>query len=149
MTQNQNWKNYQWLEHDLKLYVSQNFKRIEILHYMKHFGDYNWSLRTLARRLKELAITYINYETGTDDVKEGEEKEINGTGKLGYGAMNQKLGTEYSIHVPRHLVHNVMCDVDLEGIAARQINKKMKKNKQPFTSEGPLWVVSLDGHDKL
>ena len=63
--------------------------------------------------------------------------------------MNQKLRTEYSIHLPRHLVHNVMRDVDPEGIAARQVNKKIKKHKQPFTSEGSLWVVSLDGHDKL
>ena len=63
--------------------------------------------------------------------------------------MNQKLRTEYSIHVPPHLVHNVMRDADSEGIAARQVNKKIKKHKQPFTSESSLWVVSLDGHDKL
>ena len=37
-------------------------------------------------------------------------------------------------------------DVDPEGIATRQVNNKIKKNKQPFTSEGPLLVVS---HDKL
>ena len=66
------------------------------------------------------------------------KKEINGPGKfLGYRAMNQKLRTEYSIHVPHHLVHNVMRDVDPEGIAARQVNKKIKKHKQLFTSEGP------------
>ena len=63
--------------------------------------------------------------------------------------MNQKLRTEYSIHAPRHLVHNVMRDIDPEGIAARQVNKKIKKHKQLFTSEGPLWVLSVDGHDKL
>ena len=67
------------------------------------------------------------------------EKEINGTDKLlGYRAMNQKLRAKYSIHLPGHLVHNVMRDVDPEGIAARQVNKKIKKHKQPFTSEGPL-----------
>ena len=68
------------------------------------------------------------------------EKEINGPEKLlRYRAMNQKLRAKYSIHVPPHLVHNVMREVDLEGIAARQVNKKIKKHKQPFTSEDPLW----------
>ena len=148
MAQNQDCKNDQWLEHDLKLHASQNLKRVEIIDYMTR--DQNWSLRTFARRLKEFGITYINHETSVDDAKEAVKKEINGPGKfLGYRAMNQKLRTEYSIHVPQHLVHNVMRDVDPEGIAARQVNKKIKKHKQPFTSEGPLGVVSLDSHDKL
>ena len=148
MAQNQDCKNDQWLEHDLKLHANQNLKRVEIIDYMKR--DQNWSLRTFARRLKEFGITYINHETSVDDAKEAVKKEINGPGKfLGYRAMNQKLRTEYSIHVPHHLVHNVMRDVDPEGIAARQVNKKIKKHKQPFTSEGPLGVVSLDSHDKL
>ena len=63
--------------------------------------------------------------------------------------MNQKLRAKYSIHLPRHLVHSVMRDVDPEGIAAREVNKKIKKHKQPFTSEDPLQVVPLDGQDKL
>ena len=68
------------------------------------------------------------------------EKEITGPEKLlGYRVMNQKLRAKYSFHLPRHLVHNVMRDVDPEGIAARQVNKKIKKHKQPFTSEDPLW----------
>ena len=48
----------------------------------REFGDYNWSLRALARRLKELSITCVNYETIVDDVKEAVEKKINGPGKL-------------------------------------------------------------------
>ena len=71
------------------------------------------------------------------------EKEINaeGPGKLlGYRAMNQKPRTEYSIHVPhRHMT------LTQRAFAARQVNKKIKMNKEPFTSsEGPLWVVSLN-----
>ena len=93
-------------------------------------------LTNTCKTLKKLGITYINYETSVDDVKEAVEKEINEPGKLfGYRAMNQKLRTEYSIHLPHHFVHNVMRDTDPEGIAARQVNKKIKKNKQPFTSE--------------
>ena len=83
MAQNQGWKSYQQLEHCLKVYVSQNLKRVEMLDHMKRdFGDYNWSLRAIARRLKELSITCVNYETIVDDVKEAVEKKINGPGKL-------------------------------------------------------------------
>ena len=31
---------------------------------------------------------------------------------------------QYSIHVPRHLVHNVMPDDDPEGIVARKVCKQ-------------------------
>ena len=47
------------------------------------------------------------------------------------------------------LVHNVMAELDPEGLEARNLQKRKKKPKGNFTSEGPLWVVSLDGHDKL
>ena len=116
----------------------------------RDFGDYNWSLRTFARRLKELSVTYINYETSVDDVREAVEKEIIGPGKLlRCRAMNQKLKIEYSVCIPCHAVDNVMRIIDSEHIAARQLNKKIKKHKQPLTSESPLWVVSHDGHDRL
>ena len=36
----------------------------------RDFGDYKWSLQTLARRFKELGITSINYEASVYDVKE-------------------------------------------------------------------------------
>ena len=35
MAQNQDYKNDQWLGHDLKLHASQNLKRVEIIDYMK------------------------------------------------------------------------------------------------------------------
>ena len=76
------------------------------------------------------------------------EKELEGPGKLlGYRAMKQKLRTEHNLQVPRHLVYNVMAELDPEGLEARNLQQKKKKGH--FTSEGPLWVVSLDGHDEL
>ena len=58
-TPSQGLKNNQRLEYDLKLFVSQILKQVEILDYMKRdFGDYNRSLGTLTRRLKELGITH-------------------------------------------------------------------------------------------
>jgi hypothetical protein len=76
--------------------------------------------------------------------------ELQGPGKLlGYRAMNQKLRTKHNVKVPRHLVHNMMHKLDAEGIEGRNLQKKAKPVKKPFTSEGPLWVISLDRHHKL
>ena len=63
--------------------------------------------------------------------------------------MTQKQRIEYSFYVPCHLVHNVMVNIDPDSNAARQVNNKIKKRKQRFTSERPLRVVSLNGHDKF
>lgn len=94
---NEDWKNDQQTEHNLKLYISENWKLVEILECMKwDFGDYHWSLRTLAVCLKKLVIAYINHETSVDCVKETVEKETNGPGKpLGYQTTYQKLRLQY------------------------------------------------------
>ena len=42
-----------------------------------------------------------------------------------------------------------MQDVDPEGLEERSVRKKEKKKKILFQSKGSLWLVSLDGHDKL
>ena len=151
MACNQAWKDDQELIQDLKSYVAQNFKRLEVLDFVKRdYSHYEWSLPTLARRLKEFDIKYIDYTTDIDTVREAVSKEMDGPGKLlGYRAMNLKLRTEHNIKVPRHLVHTVMQEVDPEGLEERSILKKKKKKKIPFQSEGSLWLVSLDGHDKL
>ena len=77
------------------------------------------------------------------------KKELDGLGRLlGYRATNHKLRTEHNIQVPRHIVLNVMAELDPEGLEASNLQKK-KKPKGNLTSEGLLRVVSLDGHDKL
>ena len=151
MASRSEWKEDNQLENDLRKYVSQNLKRSQILDFVQRdFSEYSWSTATLDRRLRHFGIYYINYDTPVEAVSDAVEKELQGPGKLlGYRAMNQKLRTEHNVHVPRHLVYNVMAELDPEGLEARNLQQKKKKKKGHFTSEGPLWVVSLDGHDKL
>ncbi len=147
MAGNINWKDNTELQNDLKCYVSQNLRRCEVLDFVQH--DY-LQYSTLDRHLRKFDIHYINYDTPLAAVAEAVQKELDGPGRLlGYRAMNQKLRTEHKIQVPRHVVHNMMADLDLASLEARNLQKKRKKPKGHFTSEGPLWVVSLDGHDKL
>ena len=46
-------------------------------------------------------------------------------------------------------IYNVMAELDPEALGARNLQRKKKKVKGHFISEGPLRVVSLDDHDKL
>ena len=38
---------------------------------------------------------------------------------------------------------------DYEGIACRHLENRRKQRNEPFTSNGSMKVVSVDGHDKL
>ena len=122
---------------DLKKYTSQNLKRSEVLDFMQRdFLQYSWSLPTLDRRLRHFGIYYTNYNTPLAAVSDAVQKELDGPGRLlGYRAMNQKLRTEHNVQVPRHLVHNVMAELDLDGLEARNLQRKKKKPKGQFTSE--------------
>ena len=148
---NDDWKDDQLLEDDLKKYVARNLKRSEVLDFVKRdYPEYPWSPATLDRRLRHFNIYYIDYENTLESVQEAVREELNGPGKLlGYRAMNQKLRIQHGIKVPRHLVHTVLADEDPEGVEQRQLCKRNKPRKTPFVCDGPWNVASLDGHDKL
>ena len=119
-------------------------KRKEILDYMKR------DMPTLARRLRDFEIKYINYDTTLGVVEETVREELSGPGKLlGYKTLNQKLITEHTICVPRHLAYNVQKQLDPEGMEERKVGNKQKKAKIPFECDGPLSLVLLNGHDKF
>ena len=103
----------------------------------RDFPEYTWSTATLDRRLRHFGIYYINYDTPVAAVADAVQKDLEGPGKLlGYRAMNQKLRTEHNVQVPRHLVYNVMAELDLEGLEARNLQRKKKKEK----SKGSLHI---------
>ena len=99
--------------------VRQNLKRSEIMDFVQRdYAHYKWSIATLDRRLRFFGISYIDYGVPLQlqTVSNAVQKELEGPGKLlGYRAMNQKLRMEYNVKVPRHLVHNMMYELDPEG----------------------------------
>ena len=151
------WADDENLKHDLQEYVLNNFKRTEVLDFMrKEYPEYTWSLdgrlrtETLDGRLRYFNISYIDYQMDVDTVRAVVQNEVCGPGQLlGYRAMNQKRRCEHGIKVPCSLVYNVMMEMDPEGQAQRSLIKKRKRRANLFSTDGPLYVVSLDGHDKL
>ena len=61
----------------------------------------------------------------------------------------EKLGKNIGLNVPRDLVHAVMYELDPEGLESRAVGARRKNTKGCFSSKGPNWVHSVDGHDKL
>eukprot|EP00794_Sanderia_malayensis_P021011 gene21011-23063_t len=79
------------------------------------------------------------------------EKEAVGPGKLlGIRAMQNTIRQKHNLNVPRDTVHAMMYFVDPAGLEDRNpAVKKHKRVKGSFTTKGPNWVFSLDGHAKL
>ena len=150
---NDDWKEDIALKNDLKKYVGQLFKREEILSFVqKDYPCYTRSIRSLDRRLRHFEIYYSDRDVSVEDVRKAVADELDGPGKLlGYRAMQKKIRQKCELNVPRDLVHAVMYDLDPEGLEARGVGAKLKgrKAKGHFTTKGPNFVHSVDGHDKL
>ena len=63
-------------------------------------------------------------------------------------AMYHKIRQVHGLNVTRDQVYAAMTDVDPEGLENRKPILKKKKTKSTFSSVGPNWVLSMDGHDK-
>ena len=146
------WREDLKLREDMERYVRQGYKREEALNFLKRdFPMYAWSIRSLDRRLRCFEIYYNNAEVSVEEVKDAVKKELEGAGKLlGYRAMHKKVRQEYNLQFTRDAVYNVMYDLDPEGLEARDdIGAKKRRTKGNFSSKGPNFVHSLDGHDKM
>ena len=117
---NIDWKDDEKLKQELSAYVSQGLKREEILDFVKRdYQEYTWSFRTLDRRLRAFDIYYTDKGISVEQIQDAVRKELDGPGQLlGYRAMQNKLRQEHGLNVPRDLVHDVMYDLDEEGLAA-------------------------------
>ena len=124
--------------------------REEILDFVaRDFEQYPWSIRTLDQRLRHFEIYYHDRTVSVEQVQEAVREELQGPGKLlGYRAMQQKIRKYHGLTVPRDLVYAVMYEQDPIALE-RRAPGKTKKEKGNFTTRGPNWVYSLDGHDKL
>ena len=143
------------LRDDMERSVRQGYKLEEALDFLKRdFPMYAWSYRSLDRRLRCFEIYYnnrINPEVSVEEDKDAVKKELESLGRLlGYRVMHKKARQEYNLHVTRDALYNVMYDLDPEGLEARGgIGVKKKRKKGNFSSKGPNFVHSLDGHDKM
>ena len=115
---NEKWKEDTKLRENLEQYISQGLRRHEILDFLERdYHQYTWSLRSFDRRYKYFRIQRHDEAVTIDQLRSAVKNELDGLGKLlGYRAMHAKIRQVYHLHVPRHAVHNVMYDLDAEGL---------------------------------
>ena len=84
-----------------------------------------------------------------EEAKDALKLEVNWPGKLlGYRVMQKKLTQEHELKVPRDKIDAVLYNVDREGLEVRSdVWSGKKKVKGTFATNGPNWVLPLDGHD--
>ena len=146
------WEEDVLLEDALKQYNCQGFQRAEILSFvMRDFPLYRWSMRTLDRRLRYFNIYRTDPSVTAEQLKSAVEEETLGPGRLlGIRAMQNTVRQKHKLNVPREAVHAMMYFVDPAGLEGRNpAVKKHRRVKGNFTTKGPNWVFSLDGHAKL
>ncbi len=149
---NDQWKENNKLREDLKQYIAQGLHRQEILDFLERdYQQYAWSLRSLDRRCDYFGIKRHDKAVTVDQLRTAVQDELDGPGKLlGYRAMHVKIRQVHKLNVPRHAVHNMMFDLDPDGLENRALtNRKRKRLAGNFVTRGPNWVHSLDGHAKL
>ena len=145
------WKDDERLKDSLEEYCREGLQRQEILSFMKKdFSHYAWSLRTLDRRLRWFDIYRTDPTVTEEALRTAVTEELDGQGKLlGYCAMTNKIRQEHNLKVPGRVVHAMMYDVNPEGLEQRALENRKKPRVKGFTTAGPNWVHSLDGHCKL
>ena len=120
MASKADWVDDENLKQDLAMYVWQGLKRVFIDFLSRDYSCYKCSIRTLDRHLRYFDIYYNDAETPVDAGREAVQKELNGPRKLlGYRAMHKKIRQEYNLFVPRDAVHNIMYELDPEGLESR------------------------------
>lgn len=144
------WKEDDLLKDALRTYIKQGLQREETIDFC---GKTSLNMPGVYEHQTDVyAIYYKDDTVSVQDVKEAAKKELEGLGKLlGYRSMHKKIRQKYDLLVTRDQVYNVMSDLDSNGLAARGGvgAKKARPKKGNFSSKGPNWVHSLNGHDKL
>ncbi len=126
------WKDDNELKFDLEDYVRRNFKKIEILDFVKaKYSMYTWSYRTLGRMMSFFGIKYTDYDVDVDEVESAVRQEMAGPGNLlGYRSLHKKIRETHKLNVPRSLVYAMMQKVDPEGLQSRGDVGRPKRPKR-------------------
>ena len=100
---NSKWESDGELRRELSKYVTKELQRNEKSSYiLRDFPQYNWSIKTLDRRMRYFNIFYDNNNVSLNVVKEAIKGDLNGPGKLlGYRTIHLKIRQQNGLNVTR------------------------------------------------
>lgn len=130
------------IEHYFRLGIQYS----EILHFLSALHGITLSLRQLKRILK-LRDLSRNHYSSLNDIVDGIESELSGSGKLvGYRAMHQRITMWHGLSVSRETVRILLKNLDPVGVERRSRHKLTRRR---YRACGPNFLWHIDGYDKL
>ena len=127
-------------------YFSRGYKYEVITEFLSKFHGITMCVRTLKNRLRQLKLRRRMASVDMDVVREQIMNELSGPGcQGGYRSMWHTLRLQ-NIQVPRHVVAELMREMDPEGCERRK-SKSFKRRS--YFSSGPNYTWHVDGYDKL
>ncbi|XP_068710989.1 uncharacterized protein [Montipora foliosa] len=127
-------------------YFSRGYKYEVITEFLSKFHGITMCVRTLKNRLRQLKLRRRMASVDMDVVREQIMNELSGPGcQGGYRSVWHTLRLQ-NIQVPRHVVAELMREMDPEGCERRK-SKSFKRRS--YFSSGPNYTWHVDGYDKL
>ena len=135
------------LEDLIRFYHTQGYTARETIGFLAFVHHTVVSRRTIIRVLKRLSLRRHGVSSPLRTVV---EKILNlrrdGFTDLGYKSMWRHLNTFCGVHVTQETVRIILKVIDAEGVRQRSIHRLRRRT---YTSDGPNFVIHIDGYDKL
>ena len=135
---NSTWEDDLELKEQLQTYIKQGLQQREIVSFI---AEILLSMRGVLEACNRDCSILISTRLIQPCLRRRWElpfrKSLEGPGKLlGYRAMYHKIRQEHNLNAPRNLIHDLMYDLDPEGLEARCLMGEKKREKGHFVTKG-------------
>ncbi|XP_013401462.1 uncharacterized protein LOC106167276 [Lingula anatina] len=135
------------MENLIRYYFNAGYTATEIAKTISLAHGTNVSESYLRKRLVKLNLRRKSIEEDIPEVIHAMREELEGTGRcLGYRGMWSRLKKKYGLSVKRDTVMQLLQLMDPAGVEQRS---RRGLRRRDYTNNGPLYLVHIDGYDKL
>ena len=130
-------------------YFNDGSSYLEIAELLNHAHDFEISLSTLKRWLKDNNLKrrpLAAVRSSNEEIRQAVEEELNGSGsRVGYRRVHRALERK-SLVVRKHNVTLLVKELDPEGVILR---KRRRLCRREYRNPGFSFIWHIDGYDKL
>ena len=129
-------------------YFNDGFSDLEIVELLNHVHDFQISLSTLKRWLKDnnLKRPLSAARSPNEEIRQAVQEELSGSGsRVGYRRVHRAL-VRKGLGVRKHYVRLLVKELDPEGVILR---KRRRLCRRKYSNPGPSFIWHIDGYDKL
>ena len=130
-------------------YSNDGFSYLEIVELLNHVQDFEISLSTLKRWLKDSNLKrrpLAAVRSSNEEIRQVVEEELSGSGsRVGYRRVHRAL-VRKGLVVRKHDVRLLVKELDLEGAILR---KRRRLCRRKYSNAGPGFIWHIYGYNKL